>query len=170
MSWILQNLVKGTTHTWHYFSPTLDGVSRIRLESGMSSINVGCTRNCLFFQNTWVCTWFLVGSPFCPIACLLVFSSVLWCKFMLLIYTYTSVQYDNHIGRCPYHFTVTVITVTDATSGEKLLTFPEHLSSFLLFSGAHIAQSLVFCVVFCQLSCLSFCLFLPLYPLLSVLL
>ena len=57
---------------------------------------------------------------------------------------------------------VTVITVTDATSGEKLLTFPEHLSSFLLFSGAHIAQSLVFCVVFCQLSCF-FCVFFYLY-------
>ena len=62
---------------------------------------------------------------------------------MLLIYTHTSVQYDNHIRRCPYHLTVTVITVTDATSGEKLLTFPENLSLFLLFSGAHIAQSLV---------------------------
>jgi hypothetical protein len=33
---------------------------------------------------------------------------------------------------------------------QELLTFMEHLSSSLVFSGVHITRSLVFCVVFCR--------------------
>ena len=33
---------------------------------------------------------------------------------------------------------------------QELLTLPEHLCSPLVFSGVHVAQSLVFCVVFCR--------------------
>jgi hypothetical protein len=33
---------------------------------------------------------------------------------------------------------------------QELPTLPEHLSSPLVFSGVHVASSLVFCVVFCR--------------------
>ena len=34
---------------------------------------------------------------------------------------------------------------------QEILTLPEHPSSLPVFSGVHVAQFLVFCVVFCRL-------------------
>jgi len=42
--------------------------------------------------------------------------------------------------------------------GQELLTFPEHLSSPLVFSGVRVARSLILCVWFVD-RCLSFCTF-----------
>ena len=51
------------------------------------------------------------------------------------------------------------------TSEQQLPTFLEHLTTYHVFSGVRVAQSLVFCVVFGRplYACLSFIYFLLLY-------
>jgi hypothetical protein len=54
---------------------------------------------------------------------------------------------------------VTRVTRRLPLAVQELFSFPEHLSSPLVFNGAHVARSSVFCVVVCRLLFLSFCFF-----------
>ena len=65
----------------------------------------------------------------------------------LYLFMCTGVHYDFHVRWC------LCLTVTWWVSHmeEELITLPEHLSSPLVFSGVHVAWSLVFCVMFCRL-------------------
>ena len=99
----------------------------------------------------------------CQIKCLHVFSSVLWCSrkndvrfvstpicFVVdpcFISVICGVQQDFHFSLCSCHLTVTgQVSLVD----QELPTFPEHPSSLPVFSGVHVAWSLVFCVMFCR--------------------
>ena len=70
-------------------------------------------------------------------------------KFMFYLcylhsFTYTGAQHDLNTRRCSYRLTAT----RRVSPVEPVVSLPEHLSSPAVFSGIHVAQSLVFCVLF----------------------
>jgi hypothetical protein len=80
----------------------------------------------------------------------------------LYLFTHNGVQHDFFIRWCSCRLTVTRRMTLEE---QELLTFPEHLCSFIPgFCGACVDQSLVFCEVFCGslFVCLSL-IFCPLY-------
>jgi hypothetical protein len=74
----------------------------------------------------------------------------------LYLFTYTGFQHNFHIRWCSCRLTVTLWV---SHVEQELLTFLEHLTSPLVFSGVCVAWYLVFCVD----HCLSFCPFWTLY-------
>ena len=60
------------------------------------------------------------------------------------LFTHTGVQHDFHIILCSCDVTVTRCV---SLGKQELLTLPEHLGSYQVFSGVHVAQSLFFSVV-----------------------
>jgi hypothetical protein len=87
-------------------------------------------------------------------------SGILWTtsiKFMLLYFVF-SCFFQSLAATYIVHFHLHSLVK------QELLTLPEHLNSPLVFSGVHVALSLVFCVIFCRP-----CLFVLLAIMLSVL-
>ena len=68
----------------------------------------------------------------------------------LYLFMHTGVQHEFHSGWCSCRL---VETRRVQLVAQELLTFPEHLSSFPVFSWICGAWSLAFCVVFCRSLC-----------------
>ena len=68
-------------------------------------------------------------------------------KIELYLFTYTGFQHNFHIRWCSCRLTVTLWV---SHVEQELLTFLEHLTSPLVFSGVCVAWYLVFCVMFCR--------------------
>ena len=124
---------------------------------GLSAKGEYTTISCLLFRVVMYATIFPLKNNVWFILTPIYF--VLSSCFINVIFIdlYTGVQHHFHI-RCLCWTVIWRVPLVE----QELLTLPEDPSSLLVFSGVHVAWSLVFCVAFClsfffwPLYCLSF--------------
>ena len=158
----LINLSRKTGNEWALLKQTLQYSLLIRLKLYLK--NVLCTSS--WIGHVSIAFWYIpewtigtLSSLFKWLLCMrkdgLSFQSIwshslLNCAFLfsyLLLYCCTGVQHDAHIRWC---YCRLIVTRRVSVVEQELKTLPEHLISHSVFSGAPVAQSLIFYIVFCR--------------------